>query len=50
MNAYTPKTIAQYLDTLKDARKGGDAWMVRDAVYDAEEYLRSELAANPGVS
>ncbi len=24
MNAYTPKTIAQYLDMLKDALKGAD--------------------------
>ena len=50
MNAYTPKSVAQYLDMLKDALKGADASMVRDALYDAEEYLRSELAANPGVS
>lgn len=50
MNAYTPKTIAQYLDMLKDALRGADASLVRDALYDAEEYLRSELAANPGVS
>lgn len=50
MNAYTPKTIAQYLDMLKDALKGADAALVQDALYDAEEYLRSELAANPAVS
>jgi uncharacterized membrane protein len=50
MNAYTPKTIAQYLDMLRDALKGADAALVQDALYDAEEYLRSELAANPAVS
>lgn len=50
MNAYTPKSVAQYLDMLKDALKGADASMIRDALYDAEEYLRSELAANPDVS
>ena len=50
MNAYTPKTVAQYLDMLKDALKGADPSMIRDALYDAEEYLRSELAANPDVS
>lgn len=50
MNAYTPKTIAQYLDMLKDALKGADAALIQDALYDAEEYLRSELAANPTVS
>ena len=49
MNAYTPKSVAQYLDMLKDALKGADASMIRDALYDAEEYLRSELAANPDV-
>jgi len=30
--------------------KGADASMIRDALYDAEEYLRSELAANPALS
>jgi hypothetical protein len=50
MNAYTPKSVAQYLDMLRDALKGADASMIRDALYDAEEYLRSELAANPTVS
>ena len=50
MNAYTPKSVAQYLDMLKDALKGADSSMIRDALYDAEEYLRSELAANPDVS
>jgi uncharacterized membrane protein len=50
MNAYTPKSVAQYLDMLKDALKGSDPSMIRDALYDAEEYLRSELAANPDVS
>lgn len=50
MNAYTPKSIAQYLDMLKDALKGADASLVRDALYDAEEYLRAELAANPELS
>lgn len=50
MNADTPKTIAQYLDRLKDALKGADAALVQDALYDAEEYLRSELSANPAVS
>lgn len=50
MNAYTPKSIAQYLDMLRDALKGADASLVRDALYDAEEYLRAELAANPGMA
>jgi len=50
MNPYSPKTIAQYLDMLKDALKGADASLVRDALYDAEEYLRSEMAAHPEVA
>ena len=47
MNPYQPKNIAEYLDLLKSALKGADASLVRDALYDAEEYLRSEMAANP---
>jgi len=50
MSAVTPKSIAEYLDLLRAALKGADASLVQDALYDAEEYLRSELAANPGTS
>lgn len=50
MNAYMPKSVAQYLDMLRDALKGADASLVRDALYDAEEYLRAELAANPDMA
>jgi uncharacterized membrane protein len=50
MSNYKPKNIAEYLDLLKSALKGADASMIRDALYDAEEYLRSELAANPTLS
>ena len=49
MNAPTPTTIPQYLDQLKAALQGADPALVQDALYDAEEYLRSELAENPGV-
>ena len=45
----TPKTIPEYLDQLRSALRGADPALVQDALYDAEEYLRSELAANPGV-
>jgi len=45
-----PTTIAQYLAQLRAALQGADAAMVQDALYDAEEYLRSELAAQPGRS
>jgi uncharacterized membrane protein len=45
-----PTTIPEYLDQLRAALTGADKAMVQDAVYDAEEYLRSELAENPGKS
>ena len=35
---------------LRAALEGADPAMVQDALYDAEEYLRSELAAQPGRS
>lgn len=37
-------TIEQYLEALKAALAGADPAVVQDAVYDAEEYLRSEMA------
>jgi uncharacterized membrane protein len=37
-------TIEQYLDALRAALAGADPAVVQDAVYDAEEYLRSEMA------
>ena len=45
-----PITIPQYLAQLRAALDGADPAMVQDALYDAEEYLRSELAAQPGRS
>jgi uncharacterized membrane protein len=47
MNA-TPVSIPEYLDQLRSALAGADPALVQDALYDAEEYLRSELAENPG--
>ena len=49
-NCLLPGTIAQYLEQLRTALHGADPAMVQDALYDAEEYLRSELAAQPGRS
>ncbi|MBB3227240.1 putative membrane protein [Luteibacter sp. Sphag1AF] len=43
----TPRTIAQYLDQLRDALRGQDPALIQDALYDAEEHLRAELAENP---
>ena len=45
-----PSTIAEYLERLRAALAGADPALVQDALYDAEDYLRSEMAANPGRS
>jgi uncharacterized membrane protein len=43
-----PTTIPEYLAQLRAALAGADPALVQDALYDAEEYLRSELAEQPG--
>lgn len=54
MNAFNsssaglPTTIPEYLEHLRRSLAGADPALVQDALYDAEEYLRSELAENPG--
>jgi hypothetical protein len=48
MNTVTPKTIPEYLDQLRYELRSADPALLQDALYDAEEYLRSELAENPG--
>ncbi|MBD7988782.1 sensor domain-containing protein [Luteimonas sp. Sa2BVA3] len=50
MNTHLPRTIPEYLEQLRRALAGADPAMIQDALYDAEEYLRSELAENPGRS
>jgi len=51
MNAQgLPTTIPEYLEQLRAALKGADPAMIQDALYDAEEYLRSELAEQAGKS
>lgn len=50
MNRPTPSTIDEYLHQLRDALRGEDPALVQDALYDAEDHLRSEFAENPGVS
>lgn len=47
MNVPIPKTIAEYLEQLRAALRGADPALLQDALYDAEEYLRSELAEHP---
>ena len=46
MNA--PRTIIEYLEQLRAALRGADPALVQDALYDAEEHLRAELAEQPG--
>jgi hypothetical protein len=43
-----PTTIPEYLEQLRAALAGADPAMIQDALYDAEEYLRSELAEQAG--
>ena len=43
----TPKTIEEYLAQLNTALADADPAVRQDALYDAEEYLRSELAEHP---
>ena len=50
MNNYAPRSIDQYLAQLRAALAGEDAALIQDALYDAEEYLRAEVAAHPGKS
>jgi uncharacterized membrane protein len=45
-----PTNIPEYLEQLRRSLAGADPALIQDALYDAEEYLRSELAENPGVS
>ena len=45
-----PTTIPEYLAQLRRELAGADPALIQDALYDAEEYLRSELAENPGSS
>ena len=45
----TPRTIPEYLEQLRASLAGADPALVQDALYDAEEYLRAELAEHPEV-
>lgn len=43
----TPRTVDEYLAQLRAVMRDDDPALVQDALYDAEEYLRSELAQHP---
>ncbi|MGH8372758.1 MAG: sensor domain-containing protein [Gammaproteobacteria bacterium] len=47
MNKSVPRSVKDYLDQLRDALSGADPALIQDALYDAEEYLRGELAEHP---
>ena len=42
-----PETVRAYLDALQRALKGASPGLISDALTDAEEHLRGEIASNP---
>jgi uncharacterized membrane protein len=50
MNATAHPSIKEYLDALRQALQDADPALIQDALYDAEQHLRAELAARPNVS
>ena len=46
MNRSAPRSIDEYLRQLRAALEGEDPSLIQDALYDAEEYLRAEVAAH----
>ncbi len=44
MTGSAPRSVEQYLEQLRAALAGRDKALIQDALYDAEEYLRAELA------
>lgn len=47
MNRSAPRSIDQYLRQLREELAAADSALIQDALYDAEEYLRAEVAAHP---
>jgi uncharacterized membrane protein len=50
MNTHAPRSVEDYLRQLRAALEAQDPALIQDALYDAEEYLRAEIAAHPGKS
>jgi len=46
MSVNAPRSIDEYLKQLRQALEGQDPALIQDALYDAEEYLRAEVAAH----
>ena len=47
MTSATPVSINDYLQALREALRAADPALVQDAIYDAEQHLRAEIAAKP---
>src|SRR5579864_5313824 len=47
MTRAASRSIEDYLKQLRDALQGADPALIQDALYDAEEYLRAEVASHP---
>lgn len=50
MTDNAPRSVEEYLRQLRAALAGQDIALIQDALYDAEEYLRAEVAAHPDKS
>ena len=50
MSDHAPRSIEQYLSQLQHALEKQDPAVIQDASYDAEEYLRAEVAQHPDKS
>jgi uncharacterized membrane protein len=50
MSANAARSIDEYLKQLRSALADEDAALIQDALYDAEEYLRAEVASHPNRS
>jgi uncharacterized membrane protein len=50
MSTTTPRSVEEYLRELRTALEGADPALIQDALYDAEEHLRAEIAAHPDKS
>lgn len=49
MNSRSPSSIDDYLQALRQALQGADPALLQDALYDAEQHLRAEVAARPSM-
>lgn len=47
MTSSAPASIKEYLQALRVALQGADPALIQDAIYDAEQHLRAEIAARP---